>query len=362
MQNNQNLLPVTQSFLPPIEEYIYWVSKAFDNRWLTNRGELVKLLEEKIKQLFHLDHLLLTTNGTLPLQMAVKLLPPGEIITTPFSYVATTAAIAWENHVPVFADIEHHYFTIDPYEVIKKITPSTVAILATHVYGNVCDLEALETIAKENNLVLIYDAAHAFGVNYKGKNIFRYGDISTCSFHATKLFHTGEGGSIVCNRENWRQVLFDLHNFGHKGPIEFSGIGINAKMSELQAAMGLAVFPYIDKIIGKRKQVVENYTSLLTNTSLQLINIRPGTQWNYAYFPVVFPSEESLLKAEQKLKENHILPRRYFYPSLNKLPYVTYEKMPVAEDISSRVLCLPLSTEVTNEQIEKITSIIKKCL
>ncbi len=244
------MINVTKTFLPPIEEYTKLLESIWESQWLTNRGALVLALEEKLKRYLGVDNILVTNNGTIPLQMALKLLGKGgEIITSPFSYVATTAAIVWENCTPVFVDINPHYFTIDEEKIRALITPKTTAILATHVFGNPCNVEAIEQIATEHGLAVIYDAAHSFGVKYKGRSIFDYGDISTCSFHATKIFHTGEGGAIFCRNDVLMHKLFYSHNFGHNGPLAFHGLGINAKISELQAAMGLAVFEHIDEII-----------------------------------------------------------------------------------------------------------------
>ena len=244
------MIPVTKCFLPPIELYTEWVQKAYDKQWLTNRGELVQLLEERLKGYLGVEWMTVTNNGTIPLQIALKLLGKGgEIITTPFSYVATTAAIVWENCTPVFVDIHPEYLTIDETKIESAITEKTTCILATHVFGNPCAVDVIEAIAKKHNLYVIYDAAHAFGVTYQGQSIFNYGDVSTCSFHATKLFHTGEGGAMFAKDSEIRHQLFYSHNFGHNGPLDFYGLGINGKISELHAAMGLAVFESIDAIL-----------------------------------------------------------------------------------------------------------------
>jgi len=355
------MIPVTKSFIPPIEEYMAYVQRAYNNEWLTNRGELVRELEVKLSDYLKLSdvQLLCTNNGTIPLQIALKVLGKGgEIITTPFSYVATTAAIVWENCTPVFVDIHPNYLTIDETKIEAAITDNTTCILATHVYGNPCNVEEIERIAKKHNLKVIYDAAHCFGVKYKGKSIFEYGDVSTCSFHATKLFHTGEGGALFCKDENLFDELFYHHNFGHDGPTKFHGLGINAKMSELNAAMGLAVLPYMDEIIHRRKQAVEYYSSKFDWEKVTRLNIRKETEWNYSYFPIIFENEEKLLETQQKLIDSEIHPRRYFYPSLNDLPYVKNQKMFVAEKIAKQILCLPIFMDLRCETIENISSII----
>lgn len=353
------MINVTKTFLPPIEEYTGWVQKAFDKFWLTNRGELVLLLEQKLKEYLGVDWITITNNGTVPLQIAVKLLGKrGEIITTPFSFVATTSSIVWENCTPVFVDIHPEFLTIDETKIEAAITEKTTCILATHVFGNPCDVDAIEKIAKKHNLKVIYDAAHCFGVNYNGKSVFNYGDISTCSFHATKIFHTGEGGALFSNDEELRLPLYYSHNFGQITPIEFYAEGINAKISELQAAMGLSVFPYMNEIISERKKVVEKYDQLLDFSKLQRLKIRPGTDWNYSYYPVLFGSEELLLEKVAEMNKNEIFPRRYFYPSLNTIPFANGKEMPVSEDVSKRVLSLPLYVGLEENEIKKICDII----
>jgi len=337
------MINVTKTFFPPIEEYNLQVQRIWDNQWLTNRGELVLELEEKLKEYLSVSNIIIMNNGTIPIQIALKILGKNaEIITTPFSYVATTAAIVWENCTPVFVDIHPEYLTIDETKIEAAITPRTKAILATHVFGNPCHIEAIKTIAKKHNLKVIYDAAHAFGVTYEGKSIFDYGDVSTCSFHATKLFHTGEGGAVFCNDSILRDKIFYSHNFGHNGPHEFHGLGINGKISELQAAMGLAVFPYLAEIIEGRKKVVDFYNEHLDFTKLSTIKIRENTQWNYSYYPVIFETEAKLLQVQKALNEENIFPRRYFYPSLNTINYVAKIELPISESTASRILCLPL--------------------
>jgi dTDP-4-amino-4,6-dideoxygalactose transaminase len=324
----------------------------------------VKELEFKLSKYLNLkeSQILLTNNGTIPLQIALKILGNGgEIITTPFSYVATTSAIVWENCKPIFVDVHPEYFTIDETKIEEAITDKTTCILATHVFGNICNVDEIERIAKKFKLKVIYDAAHCFGVRYKGRSIFEYGDISTCSLHATKIFHTGEGGAIFCNDKELFYKIFYHHNFGHKTPTEFLGLGINAKMSELSAAMGLAVLPYIDEILLKRKEIVELYDKYIKHNKKQ--KIRAFTDWNYSYYPIIFNTEDELLKVISVLNNKNIYPRRYFFPSLNTLPYVEYTYMPISEKISKTILCLPLyhglNTDSTKEIIRVINSIDK---
>jgi dTDP-4-amino-4,6-dideoxygalactose transaminase len=359
------MIPVTKSFLPPIEEYMAQVQRAFNNQWLTNRGELVQELEDKISKFLNLQDskILITNNGTIPLQIAIKLLGKGgEIITTPFSYVATTAAIVWDNCTPVFVDIHPDYLTIDERKIEDAITPRTTCILATHVFGNPCNIEAIQVIAQKHNLKVIYDAAHCFGVNYKGKSIFEYGDVSTCSFHATKIFHTGEGGAVFCKDSDLYKKIYYSHNFGHNGPLAFHGLGINGKISELQAAMGLSVLPYMDEIIQNRKNIACTYDNQLSETSIRKLQIRNDTEWNFSYYPILFHNQETLLKVEQLLLKCNILPRRYFYPSLTQLPYMDIQKMEIADKISECILCIPFYTGLTTGEMEFISNLIKEAL
>jgi dTDP-4-amino-4,6-dideoxygalactose transaminase len=355
------MITVTKTFLPPIDEYTAQLKRAWDSQWITNRGQLVLELEEKLKEYLEIDNIIITNNGTIPLQIALKLLGKnGEIITTPFSYVATSAAIVWENCKPVFVDIDPDYLTIDHTKIEEAITERTTAILATHVFGNPCNIDAIDAIAKKHNLIVIYDAAHCFGVNYKGKSIFSYGDISTCSFHATKLFHCGEGGAMFTNSKELAHQMFYSHNFGHNGTLDFHGLGINGKTSELQAAMGLAVFPHMRFIISERKKIVEVYNLALSN--LKKIKLRENTDWNFSYYPIIFNSEDELLKTEKALNAKAIMPRRYFYPSLNTIQYLSGQHMPISESISKRILCMPLYVGLTPADIEAICIIVNSCI
>lgn len=355
------MIPVTKSFLPPLNEYHAQLERIWKNEWLTNRGELVIELEEKLKTYLRVANILVTNNGTIPLQIALKLLGKGgEIITTPFSYVATTAAIVWENCTPVFVDIDPEHMTIDASKIEAAITERTTCILATHVFGNPCDVEAIDAIAKKYGLKVIYDGAHAFGVTYNGKSIFEYGDISTCSFHATKLFHTGEGGAIFCKDESLRHKIFYSHNFGHNGPLDFHGLGINGKISELQSALGLTVLPHMTAILSSRRNTVAYYDEHLDFTQLTKPLIRDGAEWNYSYYPVLFQAENALLRAIRQLNDEGIFPRRYFYPSLNKIAYVQGPEMVIAEKIASRVLCLPLYHGMNESDLLKIVNILSK--
>lgn len=353
------VINVTKTFLPDYQLYSSYLKRAWDAVWLTNRGELTLELEAKIKEKYSINQIIITNNGTIPIQIALKLLGnQGEIITTPFSYVATTSAIIWENCKPVFVDIHPELLTIDETKIEVAITPKTTAILATHVFGNPCHVEAIEKIAKKHNLFIIYDAAHCFGVTYKGNSIFNYGDVSTCSFHATKIFHSGEGGAMFCNDDKLFHKLYYSHNFGHNGPVDFHGLGINAKISELQSAMGLAVFDNLEHIFEERRKVVEFYLKNLNFDKVTTMKIRENTEWNYSYFPVIFQSEDELLKAQKRLNEAEIFPRRYFYPSLNTIDFVNGASMPISESIASRILCLPLYVGLTEDELKLIVNLI----
>lgn len=357
------MINVTKTFLPPLELYTSFVKRAYNNEWLTNRGELVLELENLIKSKYNIHNILITNNGTIPLQIALNLFgDQSEIITTPFSYVATTAAIVWEKCKPIFVDIDPEHLTIDENLVEAAITKNTKCILATHVFGNPCNVTVLEKLAIKYNLMIIYDAAHCFGVNYLNKSIFEYGDVSTCSFHATKLFHTGEGGAIFSKNEEIHKKISYSHAFGHDGPINFHGVGINGKISELNAAMGLAVFEYIDFIFEERKIVVDFYNDNLNFSKINKLKIRDNTIWNYSYYPIWFESEKILLKIQTILNKNDIYPRRYFYPSLNTVNYVQNKSMPVSENLSSRVMCLPLYVGLSKIDLEKIVRLINENL
>lgn len=360
------MINVTKTFFPPIEEYNKEVQRIWDNQWITNGGHLYKELSAKLQSYLKVNHVLPTTNGTLPIQIALNAFgKEGEVITTPFSYVATTASIIWEKCTPVFVDIHPEYLTIDESKIEAAITDKTTTILATHVYGNPCNVEEIEKIAQQHGLKVIYDAAHCFGVTYKGTSVFNYGDVSTCSFHATKLFHTGEGGALFCQDADTFHEMYYRHNFGHNGTLAFHGLGINAKMSELQAAMGLCVLPYMEDILSARKEVVRFYNKNIKFKNLKKLKIRENTCWNFSYYPVVFETETVLLMVLESLNSAKIYPRRYFYPSLNNLDYLESHKMPISDSIATRVLCLPLYYGLQKDELENIcniiNSVINKC-
>lgn len=349
------MINVTKTFLPPFDDYIKTLKRAWDNEWITNNGELVRELEQQLKEYLGVSKLLFTSNGTVVLQIALKAFDiTKEVITTPFSYVATTNAILWEDCKPVFVDINAETLCIDADKIEEAITADTQAILATHVYGIPCDIEKIQAIADKHKLKVIYDAAHAFGCVYQGKSLLSYGDISTCSFHATKVFHTVEGGAIICNNEELNNKLYLYRSFGHLGD-EYYSIGINGKNSEFHAAMGLVNLKHVGQILEQRKILSDYYTERLISLNVTRPLLPDNLVYNYSYYPVIFETEAQLLKSVSSLKNISVNPRRYFYPSLNRLPFIKNQViMPVSESISSRVLCLPLYNDLAKEDIDLI--------
>lgn len=355
------MIPVTKPFLPPREMYDKYLDGIWERNWLTNHGPLVNQLELKLKEYLDLPHILYLNNGTTALQIAIRALNlTGEIITTPFSYVATTSSIVWENCNPVFVDIDSESFNIDPKKIEAAITPKTSAILATHVFGNPCDVKAIQGIAEKFNLKVIYDGAHAFAVKVDGKSIFSYGDISTVSFHATKLFHTIEGGAVFTMQPKLLKKLAYLRNFGHETAETFGDIGINGKNSEFHAAMGLCNLTYIDEILKKRKEVYDYYDKALKGLDVQHQSILKGEEYNYSYYPIVFKTEEALNASVTELNKYMIFPRRYFSPSLDTIHYVGEQHSPLSRSLAQRVLCLPVFFTLTKEEIDMIARLLLK--
>jgi dTDP-4-amino-4,6-dideoxygalactose transaminase len=354
------MIPVTKPFLPPIEEYEKYLHGIWRRDWLTNMGPLASELELRLKEYLNVEHLLFVTNGTVALQMAIKSLNlNGDIITTPFSFVATTSSIVWEACNPVFVDIDPLSLNIDPSKIEEAITKNTTGILATHVYGNPCNVEAIDEIARKYNLKVVYDGAHAFGVNISGRSVFEYGDVSICSLHATKLYHSVEGGLLITKDPGLLKKLAYMRNFGFNGPEAFAELGINGKNSEFHAAMGLANLKHIDSIIEKRKVFTEHYQKKLKTIKGTFPDWNSKATKNYAYFPVILESESLLKKFIEILQLHEIFPRRYFYPSLSKvLPYVEKKDILVTDEISKKVLCLPLYHDLSLEEIELITRLL----
>jgi len=356
------LILVTQPFLPPKQEYDQLLERLWDNKWITNNGNYAKELEKRIIADLNVNNFKYVTNGTMALQLAIKALDlEGEIITTPFSFVATTTSIIWEKCKPVFVDIDPVTLCIDPEKIEQAISEETVAIMATHVFGIPCDIEKLEAVANKYKLKIIYDGAHAFGVTYKGQSIFKYGDITTYSFHATKVFHTVEGGGITCANEELTERIELLRSFGYIEE-DFYLPGINAKVTEFHAAMGLCNLKYVDQNYEKRKNLSERYNMLIPK-EMQVIHIKEHVHYNYAYYPVLFASENDLLKVMSELQINSIQTRRYFYPSLNTLPYLKEKSnCPISENISKRILCLPLYTDLEINDVNRIAILINSII
>lgn len=354
------MIPVTKPFLPPREDYQNYLDGIWQREWLTNMGPLASDLEMKLKEELKVKHLLFVTNGTIALQMAIKALDlQGEIITTPFSFVATTSSIVWEACTPVFVDIDEESLNIDPSKIEAAITERTTAILSTHVYGNPCAVEEIQNIADKFGLKVIYDGAHAFGVEVDGKSVFEYGDISICSLHATKLYHSVEGGLVFTKDPELLKRIARIRNFGFNGPEAFSELGINGKNSEFHAAMGLANLRYIEKIHRKRKELSEEYDLKLKSLKARKPKWNSTASLNFAYYPLVFESEELMLRCIKKLQGLEIYTRRYFYPSLaNTLPYLKSQDFEVTDDVAKRVLCLPLYFDLTIEEVDMICRLL----
>ena len=356
-------IPVTKPFLPPRKEYEALLNEVWGRNWLTNNGPLVQRLEEELEEYLGVPHLNYVSNGTIALQIAIKAMGlGGEIITTPFSYVATTSSIVWEGSQPVFVDIDPDTLNINPAFIEEAVTDQTTGILATHVFGNPCDIESIQEIADKYDLKVIYDAAHCFGTKYKDESVFNFGDISTASFHATKLFHTVEGGAIITKDPELDQKIQRMRNFGHAGPGHFEGVGINGKNSEFHAAMGLTNLDYVNKILDRRKEQCAIYDALLDGLPVSSQQLQAHTEFNYAYYPVIFGNEETTLRVKKELEKQGISPRRYFYPSLCELDYVSSHDTNISIKTSKRILCLPLYHDLGESDQVKITTIIKENL
>ena len=352
------MIPVTKPFTPPIEEYQNLLEGIWNRNWFTNNGPLVQQLEQELKDYLHVSNLLFVSNGTIALQIAIKALGlTKEIITTPFSYVATTSSIVWEGCTPVFVDIDPNTLNIDPAKIEDAITNETEAILATHCFGNPCDIDAIDVIAKKYNLEVIYDAAHCFGTKYKGKSVFSYGDVSTVSFHATKLYHTIEGGAVITQNTDIHKQMNYMRNFGHNGPEKFQGVGINGKNSEFHAAMGLINLEHIDRILLSRKKASDKYDYYFNQKAFKRPVIEENAQSNYSYYPIIFKDSIEREKVINILESNNVFPRKYFSPSLSRLNYVE-GFTPISDNISERILCLPLYHDLKNSEIEMIAKLV----
>lgn len=362
------MINVTKPTIPPIEKYIEYLEGIWANRMMTNDGELVKLLEKRLIEHLRVKNLALVTNGTLALQLALKSLKlKGNVITTPFTFAATTNVLLWENLTPVFADIDPETFNIDPQDVEEKIDEDTSAILAVHVYGNPCYVRELQEISDENNISLIYDAAHAFGVEYMDQSVLNYGDVSTLSFHATKVFNTIEGGALVVKDEELFEKLTLLRNHGIRSEEEVTLPGINAKMNEFQAAMGLCNLEDINENIMLRKGIYEYYKHQLADMPIRFQKIE-ASKYNFSYMPVCFNNPRQRNKIYLKLLENGIKSRKYFYPLTSKFDYFesinSIEKYNLkhAPKISNNILCLPIYPDLKLEEVGRIIHIIKETI
>lgn len=363
MNNLTPIINVTKTYLPKKENLLRYIDEIYTNNWITNNGPLVQLLEQRLAAYLGVKNIVLVANGTVALEIAYRTLGlKGFIVTTPFSFVATTSSLVTNGLLPIFTDIDPQTYNIDPHRIEEFITPNTSAILPVHVFGNACEVEEIDKIAKKHDLRVVYDAAHAFDVKYKGESILNFGDISTLSFHATKLFHTIEGGALIINDDSLVKKARYLINFGIENPESIPELGTNAKMNEFEAAMGLCILDEMEKIQQNRKVVSQTYNNELKNL-VQFQKQNPNATQNHSYFPIVLKSEEQLKKVQKTLHEQSIFPRRYFYPSLDTLTYIEPKQYcPLARDISSRILCLPMYSTLTREELILITDTVKGAL
>ena len=369
--NLQEKILVTSPLLPELNDFIPYLEEIWRNKWLTNNGPYHQELEKALCEYLDVKHLSLFSNGTLALISAIQALRiSGEVITTPFSFVATTHSLWWNNIKPVFVDIESDTYTIDPKRIEASITPATTAIMPVHVYGNPCNVKEIERIADIYGLRVIYDAAHVFGVKQHGKSILNFGDLSVLSFHATKVYSTIEGGAIICHNEKMKQRIDFLKNFGFADETTVVAPGINAKLNEVQAAFGLLSLQIVDEAIGKRKKVAEIYRKGLADVpGIIFLRDLPDTQHNYAYFPILVNEREYGMSRDalyETMKQENIYGRRYFYPLISEfptyrgLPSAQPENLPVATIVASQVICLPMHHELTEEQVNEIINLIAR--
>jgi dTDP-4-amino-4,6-dideoxygalactose transaminase len=363
---------VTQPYLPPLEEFVPYLEQIWENKWLTNGGPFHQTLEKELSDYLRVEHLALFVNGTLALVTALQALRiTGEVITTPFSFVATAHSLMWNGIKPVFVDIHPETFNLDPDKIEAAITPNTTAILPVHVYGKPCDVEKIQNIADIYGLKVIYDAAHAFKVSYKGESILKHGDLSIMSFHATKVFNTFEGGAIACPDIKTKKRIDDLKNFGFHDEVTVVAPGINGKMNELQAAFGLLQLRHIGKAIDRRREIDTQYREQLSSVSGIFCPSLPiETEYNFSYFPIIVEKEYPLSREElyKKLLQHGIFARRYFYPLISEFPMyrglasASADNLPVAKGIANKILCLPIYPALDSEAIDKVTDIIGGCL
>ena len=359
---------VTQPFLPPLEEFIPYLEKIWDSRVLTNAGPYHQQLEKELCEYLGVEHIALFTNGTIALILALQSLRiTGEVITTPYSFVATSHSLLWNGIKPVFVDIDRNTLNLDPDKIEAAITPQTTAIMPVHCYGHPCDVDAIQKIADDHKLKVIYDAAHAFGVQNKGGSILKHGDLSVLSFHATKVFNTFEGGAIVCPDARTKQHIDHLKNFGFADEITVIAQGINGKMSEFQAALGLLQLKHFDRVLAKRAAIVERYNQALAHVpGISCVAAPHGGVSNHAYYPILVEPDYPLSRDAlyDRFKKNNIYPRRYFFPLISNmpmyrgLPSAHHDNLPVATEAALKVLCLPIYPDMEQAQIETIIRLI----
>lgn len=366
---NKNI-PVTQPFLPALSEFIPYLEQIWDNRWLTNNGPFHQQLEAELCEYLGVEHISLFNNATIALITALQAMRiHGEVITTPYSFVATSHSIMWNGLEPVFVDIDPTTFNIDPAKIEAAITPRTTAIMPVHCYSNPCDVEAIQKIADNYGLKVIYDAAHAFGVNYKGESLLKWGDLSILSFHATKVFNTFEGGAIVSPDAKTKQRIDHLKNFGIADELTVTAPGINGKMSEINAAFGLVQLKHINQAMAQRESVDIRYREALAGVKgINLYQHDSNANSNFSYFPILVEPDYPLSRDElyAKLKANHILSRRYFYPLISNmpmyrgLPSANIAYLPQANALAEKVLCLPIFNELTLGEQLQVIALIKE--
>ncbi|MEQ8172612.1 MAG: DegT/DnrJ/EryC1/StrS family aminotransferase, partial [Candidatus Eremiobacterota bacterium] len=362
---NMKTINVTEPFLPPLEEFIPYLNEIWESKWLTNMGQFHRNFEKALREYLGVKYISLFANGTLALITALQALRiSGEVITTPYSFVATTHALHWNGIKPVFCDIENETFNLDPEKIESAITPRTTAILPVHIYGNPCNVTRIQNIAEIYGLYVIYDACHAFGVKINDTSILNFGDLSVLSFHATKVFNTFEGGAIVCQDEKTKKRIDFLKNFGFADEVTVIAPGINAKMNEVQAAFGLLQLKYIDEAIEKRRKIAYRYCNLLKGVDgISYLDDLPGVKHNYPYFPILIDSKrfgKTREEVYEEMKKNDIYTRRYFYPLISHfpayrgLPSAAPDNLSNAEKVTSQVLCLPIHPNLTETEIKQI--------
>jgi len=359
---------INQPSLPPLDEFIPYLRKIWDTKQLTNCGPFHEQLEKALCDYLGVEHICLFTNGTIALVTALQALGiTGEVITTPYSFVATSHSLLWNGIQPVFVDIDPHTLNLDPAKIEAAITPQTTAIMPVHCYGHPCDVDAIQKIADNYDLKVIYDAAHAFGVQYKGGSVLNFGDVSVLSFHATKVFNTFEGGAIICPDAKTKVRIDHLKNFGHVGEVTVVAPGINGKMSEFNAALGLLQLKYIDQTIERRKVIDRAYRERLKDVKgIHCLNDAGEEVANYAYFPILVQADYPIRRDDlyQRLKDRGIHPRRYFYPLISDFPMYSSlhsahrENLPVANDAALQILCLPIYPDLEMSVVEEITRFI----